>query len=152
MLRFAFILIAAVGLSAAGAHANQEEADFKQLVDTRDFLKVFMTPAARPQGPRRELNDNEKAIISTAIRDTLKDPDSANFKLPSYAGAAVYCGYVNAKNSYGGYDGFTLFIMQPVLSPNGEIQGVTTVQLYQQNSKFERMLPALTGGCRGLGY
>jgi hypothetical protein len=47
-----------------------------------------------------------------AVRDALKDPDSARFTdLVLYKQGEVYgvCGYVNAKNSYGGYVGKKLF-------------------------------------------
>ncbi|MGP1517355.1 MAG: hypothetical protein ACTTJV_07010 [Ottowia sp.] len=42
----------------------------------------------------------------------LKDPDSAKFRkitMQDFSGGKVVCGYVNSKNSYGGYNGFTKF-------------------------------------------
>lgn len=44
-----------------------------------------------------------------AVREQLKDPDSARFRNTTVSGVA-YCGEVNAKNSYGGYVGFKRFI------------------------------------------
>lgn len=59
------------------------------------------------------LTEKQKAAVMTAVRDELKDPDSAQFKwldipaaLKAESGTLPYCVLVNAKNSYGGYVGF----------------------------------------------
>lgn len=47
------------------------------------------------------------------IKAKLKDPDSAEFRNVHYysgSGGPVVCGEVNAKNSYGGYNGFEPFV------------------------------------------
>lgn len=47
-----------------------------------------------------------------AVAYSLKDPESAKFRnvrVSPYMGGYVVCGEVNAKNSYGGYTGFTRF-------------------------------------------
>lgn len=52
--------------------------------------------------------------ITKALADSLKDPDSAQFKdieIYRYDGEIHACGLVNAKNSYGGYTGFELFFI-----------------------------------------
>jgi hypothetical protein len=60
--------------------------------------------------------NGEQKTISVAlqqVRDLLKDPDSAKFqkiRIRDYQGEVVVCGEVNAKNSYGGYAGYRLFI------------------------------------------
>lgn len=46
----------------------------------------------------------EILAIRDAVKETLKDPDSAKFKTELVSGNIV-CGEVNAKNSYGGYSG-----------------------------------------------
>ncbi|RKL15377.1 hypothetical protein BFJ72_g15351 [Fusarium proliferatum] len=49
----------------------------------------------------------------SSVLGVLKDPDSARFRnvrLKAYFDGAVVCGEVNAKNSYGGYGGFTKFV------------------------------------------
>lgn len=48
-----------------------------------------------------------------AVADSLKDPGSAQFKnvrLAPFGTGKVVCGEVNAKNSYGGYVGYTRFV------------------------------------------
>jgi len=55
---------------------------------------------------------DQYASVKIAVRDVLKDPDSAQFKDLSPCGgdSNVIQGKVNAKNGFGGYTGFTDFI------------------------------------------
>lgn len=52
-----------------------------------------------------------RAVYEPAIKEELKDPDSAKFYWPYYfsreSNGFLTCGYLNAKNSYGGYSGKT---------------------------------------------
>ena len=57
--------------------------------------------AAQPAAP--------PASVVEAVKAKLKDPDSAKFKDVKATGPDSYCGWVNAKNSFGGYTGFQLF-------------------------------------------
>jgi hypothetical protein len=60
---------------------------------------------------RREV---EKRVVSG-----LKDPESARFKEEAYYVSVscdegpheIFCGWVNAKNSFGGYTGFESFVL-----------------------------------------
>jgi hypothetical protein len=58
---------------------------------------------AAPATPKQE------DAISSAIKDTLLDPDSAQLSGIETAispnGTLSACGYINAKNAYGGYTG-----------------------------------------------
>lgn len=48
-----------------------------------------------------------------AVRATLKDPESARFSDVESCGTSdIVQGYVNAKNSYGGYDGKRAFVFR----------------------------------------
>lgn len=47
------------------------------------------------------------------IKDFLKDPDSAKFRSEFIGKDGAVCGFVNAKNSYGGYGGFKAYIVDP---------------------------------------
>lgn len=81
-------------------------------------------------------------IIKAAIAENLKDPESARFRniervdKPDASIDGIYCGEVNAKNSYGGYIGYLPFMIailggQPfVMAQAGdsdEAEGVRTV-------------------------
>ncbi|KUM25201.1 hypothetical protein AU467_04260 [Mesorhizobium loti] len=64
-----------------------------------------------------ELNDGEQAAIKRGVSLQLKDPDSAKFgpiKAVPYPGVeegvVLACGFVNAKNGFGGYAGETPFV------------------------------------------
>jgi hypothetical protein len=66
----------------------------------------------------------QKKLIEQAVKEQLKDPDSAKFKHSDYhvdKTDGVYCGYVNAKNSYGGYTGFQTFEVLSVADGKGFI-------------------------------
>lgn len=53
---------------------------------------------------------NAHGAAKDAIRSQLKDPGSAQFRdLLSHD--ATTCGYVNSKNSYGAYAGFSPFVV-----------------------------------------
>lgn len=67
-----------------------------------------------------EINEAKKTIVGQ-----LKDPESARFgeiwALSGTNGKRSVCGYINAKNSYGGYTGNQMF---SIISPgNSIIQG-----------------------------
>lgn len=68
----------------------------------------------------RNLTTSEKKAVESAIRDQLKDPDSAKFKHSKYVsnGKGAYCGLVNSKNSYGGYAGDTPFMVMIINNKN----------------------------------
>jgi len=73
-----------------------------------------------------------------AVKATLKDPESAQFRnlyTKSWTGKAspddAVCGEVNAKNSYGGYTGFTRFYQ---VNPNDA--PVTWSTAAWENSSF----------------
>ena len=77
----------------------------------------------------RDLTMPEKKIIMDVINDQLKDPDSAKYYWQSDLGGEGYCAHVNAKNSYGGYGGRMLIIMDVKRDAKGRInwaQGMAT--------------------------
>jgi hypothetical protein len=55
------------------------------------------------------ITSDTKAAVIAAIKSKLKDPDSAEFRDIKRRGALDYCGWVNAKNSLGGYVGYSVF-------------------------------------------
>ena len=61
-------------------------------------------------------NDNLISQTKQHVKNTLKDPESAQFKDVKVAinikGDKTVCGQVNAKNSYGGYTGFKSFYVK----------------------------------------
>lgn len=67
--------------------------------------------------PKTPKENRAIANALTAIRQNLKDPESADFGLArAYAadGTIYVCGTVNAKNSFGGYTGKRRYIYESV--------------------------------------
>lgn len=63
---------------------------------------------------KTEKKIKELPVISNAkasITKSLKDPDSANFRNVFTIDGINVCGEINSKNSYGGYVGFTRFVV-----------------------------------------
>lgn len=60
------------------------------------------------------LAPKQRAAIERAVKETLKDPDSAKFGEiragKSRTGSINICGLVNAKNGFGGYTGMQAFM------------------------------------------
>jgi len=85
-------------------------------------------------------NGEERTIEVTKkiVASTLKDPDSAKFlnlRMVNYYGGKLVCGNINAKNSYGGYTGYTRFVA-------GVLGGFIT----KSNNKNKKMNDAYNGG------
>lgn len=73
---------------------------------------LLLTSSAVAQMPQ-PLTPEQQAAVEDGIREKLKDPDSARFKgaikVPHEGDSFLVCGFVNSKNSFGGYVGFTPF-------------------------------------------
>lgn len=82
-----------------------------------------------PHSETRQLSATEKEALRRSLSQTLKDPDSAQFKwMPAVVAKKDapldspigYCGLVNGKNSYGGYVGFKRFYATITRNAKGE--------------------------------
>ena len=80
------------------------------------------TPPPTVRGLLITLTDEQIEYVQQGVRNVLKDPDSAVFgriiagALNASHASLVVCGWVNAKNSFGGYTGDKPFI--------GTVEGV----------------------------
>lgn len=83
------------------------------------------------------------SVAENAIKDSLNDPDSAKFKNLKVSkvcsGSQYVLGYVNAKNSYGGYTGFKIFHVKVTGSKAEKLQAngllyVTDAELDEANN------------------
>ncbi|MDH2051187.1 hypothetical protein [Achromobacter marplatensis] len=75
----------------------------------------------QPVAPTAQLVTAEKAYVDASVaklKNSLKDPGSAKLygiyaiQKPGQPHPSI-CGFVNAKNSYGGYTGKTMFLATP---------------------------------------
>jgi len=80
---------------------------------TKNTYKPVPNETKKYTHTKEELAVMNIDYVEKALRQTLKDGDSAKFKNVTYIknknGSAV-CGYVNAKNSFGAYIGYKMFV------------------------------------------
>jgi len=74
------------------------------------------------------------AAVIKAVRAVLSDPDSGKFRDIRKTGADSYCGWVNAKNAYGGYAGDQLFY-----DDNGFVQILDLDAVFDQSDLAEQV-------------
>lgn len=85
--------------------------------------------------------DKAQTEILEHLKTRLKDGESAKFRatrMVTYGGngtGRLMCGEVNAKNSYGGYTGFTRFVA-----------GVNGASMYNADSKYAEVNSAYNAG------
>lgn len=99
---------------------------------------------------KRSITKVEKTFVERAVRDRLKDPDSAKFKHSFYVsnGEGAYCGFVNSKNSYGGYAGNTPFMAMITHDRKGRPTGAGLIALGDSDIDSQ----ATIATCRENGY
>lgn len=73
-------------------------------------LTCLATPVMASSYTPHTLTVADRAVIEAGVRSRLKDPDSAKFRglvagMPPDKSGIFVCGWVNAKNSFGGYTG-----------------------------------------------
>lgn len=110
------------------------------------MLTLFAVVVACNSVSARELMPKEKSIIETAARQQLKDPDSAKFYWQDYKGGEIYCGHVNAKNSYGGYAGKALLMVGVKTNSKGEVMSAETSI---KSGEMEKLMAPI---CTEAGY
>jgi hypothetical protein len=84
----------------------------KQAVVIALVMIVSSAEAAPKQKAKPVAKSDPIAIARERVKNILKDPDSARFRSEFVARDGTVCGFVNAKNSYGGYDGFRRYIAE----------------------------------------
>lgn len=98
----------------------------------------------------RALSPDEQKVIQDSVKEHLKDPMSAVFKMPPInedGAPEIYCGKVNAKNSYGGYVGDTTF-MATVSRNEGVV--ISSFAMMPDSAQYGDIV--LLGMCAQKGY
>ena len=120
MKRTAILLLVAVVLAWVGSKMVSRSGPTSAVVPSAQEAKA-PPPPEKPLSATEKKAQQEKwfgveTIVAAqrAVRASLKDPDSAQFK-DVYANyteefQVVACGRVNSKNSLGGYTGFKRFV------------------------------------------
>lgn len=82
-------------------------------------LCIVILASCSPSGATLESDASIIEAGREAVRSTLKDPESAQFRnevVGEHEGMAVACGEFNAANSYGGKVGYQRYVMENHLS------------------------------------
>jgi len=110
-----------------------------------------------PQAPTDvwELSASEKAALGKSLAKVLKDPVSAQFRWMAVAydksiSTAVYCGWINGKNSYGGYTGVKPFSASITRNAKNEFYTGEIVRIREDEERYDDE-PTITF-CRKAGY
>lgn len=76
----------------------------------------------------------ERAAVN-AVEAILIDPGSAQFRLSPARSTDHYCGFVNAKNRMGGYNGFEPFLVR--FNPDGSVKIAVVPSSFDQGLEAE---------------
>lgn len=88
----------------------------KMSPDERASAEAERQQEAETDRSRKEMNEQRQkeyvaiAAAKKAVLERLNDPDSAKFGKIVVKESGVVCGYVNAKNTFGGYTGEKEFV------------------------------------------
>lgn len=142
------VFLTAVMISS-GAYAQAP--DCAAIADSQARLACFDAASKKGTAPAAKAKADADPIIvkaRKAVADSLKDPPSARFDGIVKKPEAV-CGFVNAKNSYGGYVGRTRFAY---VTKTGAIfleVPITTVNQYNI-AEYDRNDAGLKQYCPGV--
>lgn len=79
-----------------------------QKMRTLAFL-MLVSIATDVRAAPEMVSPSDRAKVTALVQAKLKDPESARFRDIRRMDNGGFCGWVNAKNEYGGYVGFTVF-------------------------------------------
>lgn len=115
MLSSKLIVVAALLISGCAVRSPEQVAATKQANNEKD-------KAERLQWSPATISSAQRAAVEAAVVRSLKDPESARFGDMVAAAkddiSISVCGFVNAKNSFGGYNGFQPFYVEVVNTGN----------------------------------
>lgn len=105
------------------------------------------------QAHARDLSPSEIKAVESTVREGLKDPYSARFQhgdFPETEKNSLYCGLVNAKNSYGAYTGNQLFSVMLAKNNSGEDKAISTDINFSDDKPLDQEV--IAASCSGAGY
>jgi len=121
MMKCAFLALA-LSLIVAGCEdkaailaAQEKEAEEEKIRIAQEEENAKEAERQRIAQEEAERIERLHAAVRDAVRESLKDPDSAMFR-----NQVDGCGEVNAKNSFGGYVGYRRFYTMPFRSEKGD--------------------------------
>ena len=123
------LVIAAASVGLAACAPSQASINSSSYVrDERTVEQRMMDEAKVEPTKPHTLTVGQRKEVEVGVRRSLKDPDSARFgkfvATVDDKGKVHVCGYVNAKNSYGGFTGEKLFHGAFPIDPKGAFAAV----------------------------
>lgn len=101
----------------------------------------------------RALLPEEIAIVESTVKKTLKAPYSAHFEHGDFLETeknSLYCGLVNAKNSYGAYTGNQLFSVMLMKNDRGEFKALSMDKNFADDKPLDQEI--IAASCASAGY
>lgn len=127
--------------------------DLQILIKMKKILFFLALSIISTTSFSRELTQEEKNVVEESIKNGLKDPFSVVFKHNDYPypdKAHVYCGYFNAKNSYGAFVGNQLFAVFIAKNSDGEL--VAPRLDINSSTESQRDDSVISSTCASAGY
>lgn len=106
----------------------------------QDPMQAFLDglPRLADIKTKRAITKKEMEDLRDRLSKSLKDSDSAKYKDVFIAieadGTQHACGSINAKNSYGGYTGFSRFVAINLLMPQFETGSIDEKRLFDAST------------------
>jgi murein DD-endopeptidase MepM/ murein hydrolase activator NlpD len=141
MRNLAYLVAFAAALSGCAAGGGSGGGNYVDpLANLRNISMSTVASFAQTVKIFLGANTQEQAVEAAkqTVANALKDPNSAQFRnvrLTRYLDGNVVCGEVNAKNSYGGYVGFSPFVAS-----------TTSSRLYDSDNKYPNIQSATNAG------
>ncbi len=114
------LAVSIVLASCAASPLSPQSAAPGAAASSQNGLGTDESPPPDTSVGQRELTPAEKKIIVSAIAPSLRDPASAKYRWAKIRnatdGAVNYCGMVNAKSPYLGYNGQQAYILEATVS------------------------------------
>ncbi|WP_320153001.1 hypothetical protein [uncultured Tolumonas sp.] len=104
------IFVSVIALVVWGSKHPSSAPNNKQTEEVAPARTKEQIDAEVKENVRKSMSIELEVKSERAVRNSLKDPDSAKFKGFYMSKKNAGCGLVNAKNSFGGYVGFKRFI------------------------------------------
>lgn len=140
-----------LGLVVISGCANQSGVDTN--AEKKGRIESLAADLQSGKIPARALTNPEKIALEGAVKNKLKDADSAKFKWLPFISmpSAEYCGLVNAKNSFGGYTGYVPYLAVPLQANDKKIHSAVVIAIGNADPDSPETM-AVTQHCLEHGY
>ncbi|WP_440863206.1 hypothetical protein [Symbiopectobacterium purcellii] len=122
-------------------------------IEMKIFFALFIFTIYLPFANSRPITEEEILAVEELVKENLKDPDSVKFYHGDYPypdKTGIYCGYMNAKNSFGAFTGKQLFSNFVVRNNDGIIVAPTMDFNKLTGEQYDQDI--ISSNCASAGY